>query len=184
MDEVKETERRMRKKGAIEGKTLLLLQRMAEILPDNATSKVKLLFSSLCECVCIWAVENVHLWIVSSRSKISGCLDRVSVLPGYHGSSSTQPSFHHRIVCLNAVWHGPLFCPSVVKSQWTEGVWRGSGREKNGGEGEENKEEQWWKGGGGKKKRKETRWGQELRGEKKYLKRKVRKRLRVRGNMQ
>lgn len=44
-------------------------------------------------------------------------------MPGYRGSGSTQPSSHHRIVCLNAVWHGPLFCPSVVKSQWTEGAW-------------------------------------------------------------
>lgn len=48
----------------------------------------------------------------------------MSVLPGYRGSGSTQPSSHHWIVCLNAVWHGPLFCPSVVKSQWTGGVWR------------------------------------------------------------
>lgn len=48
----------------------------------------------------------------------------MSVLPGYRGSGSTQPFSHHWIVCLNAVWHGPLFCPSVVKSQWTGGVWR------------------------------------------------------------
>lgn len=42
MDEVKVTERRVVEKGAVEGKNvllLLLLEGMAEILPDNTTSQ-------------------------------------------------------------------------------------------------------------------------------------------------
>lgn len=50
MVKVKETERRVRKKAAIEGKNFLMLQGIyLTILPP----KVMLLLSSLCEHVCI-----------------------------------------------------------------------------------------------------------------------------------
>lgn len=67
-------------------------------------------------------------------------------MPGYRSSGSTQPPSRHWIVCLNAVWHGPLFCPSVVKSQWTEGVWGDCWEKRMEVRGEENKEGQGWRG--------------------------------------
>lgn len=107
----------------------------------------------------------------------------MSVLPGYRGSGSTQPSSHHWIVCLNAVWHGPLFCPSVVKSQWTGGVWRDWGGKRIDVREKKIKKKRGEEGGWGWKRKRKTRWGEQLSGEKKIREDKGQKNLRVRGKL-